>query len=262
VPDRTLLTPADADRLAARFGVRVVVHGAVGSTMDEAARDRGRRPALHVAARQTAGRGRRGRRWSSPAGNLYATLAWADPANCFPPATLAAIQLAWAEAVAAEGGPLTRCKWPNDGLVGGAKWAGAIAERSPGPEGIELRLGLGANLVVRPPGVDPTDAAALGDHWPGWPGAEVVAEILLAAAIGLVRAGPGAIERTLERWPGHDLFEPGAAIRVTTEDGDLEGRYGGLDPAGRLRLETPDGWVVLASGEARRLRRAGAGGAG
>ncbi len=60
-------------------GYRLIIRDEVGSTMEEARR------ALHqgdpgllwiVARSQNAGRGRHGRHWTSPPGNLYASLLW------------------------------------------------------------------------------------------------------------------------------------------------------------------------------------------
>src|SRR4051794_5694029 len=68
---------------AGAAGVRLIAHDALGSTNAEAlARARsGERAALWItAARQTAGRGRRGNVWSSPPGNLYASLLLTDAA--------------------------------------------------------------------------------------------------------------------------------------------------------------------------------------
>ncbi|MBX9908626.1 MAG: biotin--[acetyl-CoA-carboxylase] ligase [Beijerinckiaceae bacterium] len=70
---------ADSARAA---GYRLIVRDAVGSTMEEARRalrdgDAGR---LWIVAReQTAGRGRHGRAWGSPPGNLYASLLLTSP---------------------------------------------------------------------------------------------------------------------------------------------------------------------------------------
>jgi BirA family transcriptional regulator, biotin operon repressor / biotin---[acetyl-CoA-carboxylase] ligase len=64
-------------------GVRVIAHDTLGSTNAEAlarARAGERGPLWIRAARQTAGRGRRGHVWSSEPGNLYATLLVSDPA--------------------------------------------------------------------------------------------------------------------------------------------------------------------------------------
>ncbi len=76
---------------AAAAGHRLLAHETLASTNAEAlalARRGERGPLWVTAQRQTAGRGRRGSAWSSPPGNLYATLLLDDPT---PGGTRAAI---------------------------------------------------------------------------------------------------------------------------------------------------------------------------
>ncbi len=124
------------------------------------------------AARQTAGRGRRGRAWESPTGNLAATL-MLRPAR---PAGECA-QLSFAAAIAAcdtlqDFAPQTpmRVKWPNDVLANGAKIAGILLE-SAGPGGAPpafLAIGIGINLAAHPDGTEfpATSLKALGASIP------------------------------------------------------------------------------------------------
>ncbi len=94
-------------------------------------RAKARRKALWLRAeRQTGGRGRQGRAWLSPPGNLYAiTLVRPRPDD--PPAPTLALVAAVAlhEAVALYA-PGVRIKWPNDLLFDGAKLAGILLERA------------------------------------------------------------------------------------------------------------------------------------
>lgn len=243
--------------VAAALPVRAVAHGAVDSTMDLAAEDRGPWPAVHLANRQRRGRGRSGRGWASPPGNLYATIVWPDPEGGWPPAALAAIQLAWAEAIVERGGPDARCKWPNDGVVGEGKWSGLLARSLAGPGGRRLLVGLGANLATAPD--DLPDASlpptALAAHWPGWPGPEAIARLLVEAAIDVLRAGSAAALAGLGRWPERDALAPGETLVVDTSTGTLEGEYAGIDGDGRLRLRTAGGEARVTVAEAVRVRR-------
>lgn len=252
------MSSSEAGALAAALEVPVLLYDTVGSTMTEAERDL-RAPLVHLAERQEAGQGRLGRRWSSPPGNLYATIAWPEETASLPPAILAAIQVQWVEAIDAAGGPRTRCKWPNDGLVEGRKWAGVLARRVEGARGApRLLVGLGANLERAPEAheLEPeaTPAAALAEHWRPWPGREAVIRLLLEAALRVLREGPAGIAQRLALWPRHDALELGAVLRVDGTDGHRLGRYQGLAPDGRLRLVTEQGETLLAAGEARRVR--------
>jgi len=250
--------PPDLAALREAVGIRVETRSVVDSTMSEAAGDPGPRPVLHLAERQRAGRGRRGRSWSSPPGNLYATIVWPDEGGALSSTVLGAVQIAWAEAVARAGGPRCRVKWPNDGILSGRKWAGLMAERGPGPEGSEVRLGMGANLAVAPEieNGSALPATCLADHWPGGPEPTEMARILLDAALTVLGEGARGVGARLARWSRHDALDRNARLVVRHGGGEVEGRYGGVDGDGRLRLETPDGARRLAAGEVVRLRAA------
>ena len=111
-------------------------------------------PLWIMARRQTAGRGRSGRRWASEPGNLYASLL--IELACVPAvvpqlsllagvATIAAIRRA------AGGGPAgLRLKWPNDVLIGQAKCAGILAESVAGQRTVAAIIGIGINLAWHP----------------------------------------------------------------------------------------------------------------
>ncbi len=253
--DRAAVEPLglSADRLGQKLGIRVVTYADVTSTMDIARADTGPLPAIHVAERQSLGRGREDRRWTSPSGNLYATIAWPDPSGEFPPALLAALQLAWAETVDRHGGPSPRCKWPNDGYIAGRKWAGMLAARWPARGA--LLIGVGANLRVVPEDVAMT-ATALVDQWPDWPGGKTVAEWLLEAAVGVLESGAPSILGMLARWPNRDVWRSGVELEVESAGQVYTGRYRGLTASGELVLQTVTGTSTFASGDAYRVRAA------
>jgi BirA family biotin operon repressor/biotin-[acetyl-CoA-carboxylase] ligase len=240
--------------LAERLGVRVVEHGAIASTMDAALADPGPAPVVHLAASQSAGRGRFGREWRSPPGNLYATIRWTEREEPFPPGLLGAIQLEWARTIEEVGGPPVRCKWPNDGWLDGAKWSGLLATRPAGRPG-EIHLGMGANLVTVP-AVEGVAVACLRSRWPEWPGEAEVTALLLGAALRVLRDGPAGVASRLADWPRHDALTPGERLVVDGPDGPIEGAYLEVDPEGRLRLDGPAGEVRVSSGDARRVRPA------
>ena len=241
------------EELERRLGARVVGHDTIESTMAAAAADPGPPPAVHLASAQTAGRGRHGRRWESPPGNLYATIRWLEGEGPFPPTLLAAVMLAWARAVREAGGPEARCKWPNDGMLGDAKWAGLIGIR-PAERPGEIHLGLGANLVAAPPSVADPPAVDLRSRWPEWPGKEAVAGLLLVAAIEILRAGPSGIPARLAGWARFDALVPGEPVSVESAGRRHEGLYRGVDAEGLLRVEGKSGEIRFATGDASRVR--------
>lgn len=156
--------------LALAAGYRLESHPSVGSTnalaLDHArAGDAGN--LWIVSTKQEAGRGRRGRVWQTPEGNLAATLMVVLDGNLQHAATLGFVAgLALAEAldavapgrrvgIAPDGGESGRnrfeLKWPNDVLAGGAKLAGILLESSLLPGGrLGVAVGIGVNVVGSP----------------------------------------------------------------------------------------------------------------
>jgi len=138
------------------------------------------------AERQTAGRGRLGREWRSPEGNLYAsTLIRLRPTD--PPVVGLGLMLGVAVHAALAGlmpEAAFQLKWPNDVMVGAAKLSGMLLER----EGDTIVIGIGIN-VREAPRVPDRETIALADL----PGGEGVTAAVVQEA--LVRA--------LDQWLGH-----------------------------------------------------------
>lgn len=210
-------------------------------------------PLWIVARRQTAGRGRRGRDWSSDAGNLFATLLFTTRK---PPGEAAQITFVAALAVAdlldafARPGAVA-IKWPNDVLLAGRKASGILVESGAHPSGgLWLAVGIGVNLAHRPEGTE-RPATSLAEHlrpdiaYP--PPVEAAAEVLsetFAAWQG--RWEQYGFQPILDAWtartPG--LHGP-ATARLTRET--LEGVAEGVEPDGALRLRLSDGSLRLIS---------------
>lgn len=198
------------------------------------------------AGRQTAGRGRLGRDWASPPGNLYAsTLVRLHPGD--PPApTLALVAgVALHEAIAALAGAAAervRLKWPNDLLADGAKLVGILLERA----GDAVVIGVGVNLAEAPRGLGRA-VAAVTDLGVAAPDPAGFAEELargFARWLGTWRGqGLDAIRRA---WLAR-AHPPGTAL-ATTRDGEaLHGLFDGLEPDGALRLRLADGAVTIVT---------------
>ncbi|KJS40244.1 MAG: hypothetical protein VR70_06345 [Rhodospirillaceae bacterium BRH_c57] len=149
--------PTNPDCEALPGGWRLVALSEVDSTNEEV-----RRRALTdpdeglavMAAVQTAGRGRRGRTWVSPPGNLYLSVRLNQG-----PSLAATAQLSFVAAVAladalAEAAPhvAVRFKWPNDLLIGGAKVSGILLET----DGPSIILGIGVNVAWAPDAIQTT----------------------------------------------------------------------------------------------------------
>jgi BirA family biotin operon repressor/biotin-[acetyl-CoA-carboxylase] ligase len=142
------------------LGHPTIVHAVTTSTNDDA-RALAAKGAAHgtlvVADAQSAGRGRRGRTWSSPAGeNLYASFVLRlDLSPSIAPTLALVAGLAVAEAVAPFAGAHTpRVKWPNDVRAAHRKLAGLLVEGSLRGDTLAwVVLGVGINVGgTRAPG--------------------------------------------------------------------------------------------------------------
>ncbi|MGU3574921.1 biotin--[acetyl-CoA-carboxylase] ligase [Brucellaceae bacterium C25G] len=112
-----------------------------------------------VSKRQESGRGRRGRAWSTPEGNLAATLLLVEPFDIQNAATLGFVAgLALTEALDAvltahkpKNTAFVTLKWPNDVFVNGAKISGILLETTLLSHGrFGLAIGIGTNIVSHP----------------------------------------------------------------------------------------------------------------
>ncbi len=202
------------------------------------------------AERQTAGRGRQGRAWVSPPGNLYAStvvrLRPADP----PAATLALVAaVALHEVVGiyfgGDGGQGSlELKWPNDLLLQSAKLSGVLLERT----GEAVVVGIGVNLAHHPDLPDRPTTSLLAHGVVVEPGAfaETLAE---AFARWLSRWRGEGLAPVRERWLA-SAHQRGAALVARLPDASaIEGLFDGLDGDGALILR-------LASGERRVIHAA------
>ena len=107
-----------------------------------------RRGAVFLAEEQTAGKGRRGRNWESPAGtSIYMSLSAAAPCvpgACFPMLTLV-MGLAAARGIRRVSGLKAEIKWPNDVVCQGRKLCGILTEMAPRGEFVIIGIGINVN---------------------------------------------------------------------------------------------------------------------
>ncbi|GBD42322.1 Bifunctional ligase/repressor BirA [bacterium HR39] len=246
------------------LAVRIERHGAVASTNDIAlARARAGEPEglMVVAPEQLAGRGRHGRSWHSPPGNLHASLLLRPElplARCASLALVAGLALSEAVTrVAPQLAPHLVLEWPNDLLLRGAKLAGVLLEAA-GAHGREgIVIGMGVNVARHPEGLDrpATSLRAQGCT----ADVETLLEALAAAFPPLyalwLEGGFAAIAPAYRAL----LHGVGRPVRVRRGGEVLEGVLRGVDDAGALVVECAGRTVTLTSGEVERVRIRGGG---
>ena len=230
-------------------GYRKIHHAELDSTNSEAQRlaqagEVG--PVWIIADRQTAGRGRRGRAWSTDTGNLATTLLLRPDAS--PPiigqlsfvAALAAAEMASHFAPDAS----ITVKWPNDVLAEGRKLAGLLLEAGPG----WLGVGIGVNLASAPEGTE-FPATSLAQLGIAAPSSEEALTVLAARFAhwydAWMRAGFDTIRAAwLARAQGL-----GGPIRARLPHETRHGVFDGIDASGALLLNEQGKVRAIAAGE-------------
>jgi len=198
------------------------------------------------AGSQTAGRGRRGRSWQSPSGNLAATL-MLRPGR---PASACA-QLSFVTAIAARDALITlaptlevRVKWPNDVLAGGRKIAGILLESASQGDALPawLAIGVGMNLAEHPEDTEfaATSLAALGVSAPKPDDALLHLAANFAKWYEVWRGDGFAAIRDAWLVRAAGL---GGRIRARLAHEETSGVFEGIDENGALLLRTGGGSV-------------------
>ena len=240
-------------------GVDLIALDEVDSTLDEAARRAPglTRPLWIMARRQTAARGRRGRPWIAPDGNLFATLVMqpeGGPQAAALRSFAAALALADALSEVTRGAARPLLKWPNDVLLNGGKVAGILLE-STGRGGAvaHLSIGIGVNLIAAPPQAAVEEGALRPVSVLGETGLTVTPDALI-----------GPLARAFDGWERQFRAHGFAPLRaawldraarlgevVTARTGreTLTGTFETVDDAGNLVLKTAGGRVAVPAAD-------------
>lgn len=256
--------------LAAASGFRLEAHDAVGSTNAlalERAQDGDAGKLWIVTKKQESGRGRRGRAWVAPEGNLAATLLKIVDRDLRHAATLGFVAgLALADALDAvapgarfsvgldggSGAGVKRfeLKWPNDVLASGAKLAGILLESTllPGDK-FAIAIGIGVNVVAHPADV-PYPATSLSAL-----GAGVDAETLFLALSDAwcenerLWSGGQGLTGIRERWLSR-AAGLGSEVAVRVEGNVVRGIFETIDEDCRFVIRDANGETIkIAAGD-------------
>lgn len=211
-----------------------------------------------LADRQTAGRGRSGRRWVSEEGNLFASLLLqpgCTPETASKLAFLAALSLAdtvkGLDKRTDGTRPRLSLKWPNDILLDGAKLGGILLEslQLPQTNRLCLVIGVGLNLASHPHIAD-VNATSLADK--GIDAERPVVFQKLAERFDhwlKIWADGTNFAPIREAWlkRAHGLSQP---VEASIAGRSINGIFSGLDENGALIVEQADGERArISSGE-------------
>jgi BirA family biotin operon repressor/biotin-[acetyl-CoA-carboxylase] ligase len=192
-----------------------------------------------VADQQAAGRGTRGRTWTSPLGGLW--LSFLCRPTRLPGVEVLSLRvgLAASEALAEVGGlPPVSLKWPNDLIVGDRKVGGILCEARWRGDVLDW-VAVGVGLNIRNP--LPDDARVLPGRLVDWRDdlePEHVLWPVVASLLPLAETGSGLSNAELKAFGRRDWLLGRELIEPT------RGRAAGIDPDGSLRVLKPDGQLV------------------
>lgn len=217
----------------------------IDSTSEEAkrrARSGETSPVWIAARQQTAGKGRLGRKWLSPTGNLFVTVLFPEPgglsvAGRIPFAAALAVRDACCVAVPDLNAKL---KWPNDIRIDGAKICGILTETGETNGVVWIALGMGVN-VQHAPDVSEQKSTSLVEQ--GAPQAltpELVLDDLRQCLDRRVDQARNRFDQLLDDWQRH-AEGLGQIIEAGPQDRRLRGVFEGLADDGGLNLRLPDG---------------------
>lgn len=209
-------------------------------------------PFLVLAEQQTAGRGRRGRKWVSPfAQNVYYSLVLRIEGGLRQLEGLSlVVGLAVMQALRDVGVQGAALKWPNDVLVGQKKIAGILLELVGDPADIcHVVLGIGINVNMQ-------KADEVDQQWTSV-GLETGAPVdrnFLAASLGLQlqayldRHRASGFAGLQEEWERHHLWQ-GKAVSLIAGVNQIDGVVLGVDRQGALRLNVNGVEKIYSGGE-------------
>lgn len=246
-------------RAAARLGPfarQVLWYPDLPSTNDLAATlaERGAREGCVVVANaQSAGRGRQGRSWASPAGaGLYVSTVLRPAEHALPLVTIAA-GVAVADGIHAATGLVPDLKWPNDVFVSGRKVAGVLAEGTSPAAGTYVVLGFGINVSAA---AYPPEVAAGATNLEEELGRAVDRGLLLAECLCGLAARYEDLQRgrtksVVDGWRGRAAGTLGRRVQWHAAGAVLEGVADTIDDNGALVVRTKTGLARVTAGEVR-----------
>ncbi|MBF85543.1 MAG: biotin--[acetyl-CoA-carboxylase] ligase [Acidobacteria bacterium] len=209
-----------------------------------------------VAGAQTAGRGRRGRSWSSPKdAGLYASVVFRQPA--LSPLMTLMSGVALAEAIRRKTKVTVTLKWPNDLVVKRnvrRKLGGILAEAGLSPTGrAHVVVGFGINLRAVPrPATAPDEVTSIeGECGDVVPLESLLVEVLVSLVAWRETMIAGRTGAILDRWRTLSPSSTAAMVELAGPSGPRRGTTAGIDADGALLVRIDGATERVVAGELR-----------
>jgi BirA family biotin operon repressor/biotin-[acetyl-CoA-carboxylase] ligase len=250
-----LLDPSEISARAISCDWPVQVYDSIDSTNAEALRaiERGQAaPFLVLSERQTAGRGRRGRKWVSPfAENVYYSLVLRIEGGMRQLEGLSlVVGLAVLQTLRELGIAAAGLKWPNDVLVGQKKIAGILLELVGDPADVcHVVLGVGINVNMQSADeVDQQWTSMRLESGKSFDRNQLVAMLGEMLQRYLARHQAGGFSAIQSEWEQNHLWQ-GRSVSLIAGVNQIDGEVLGIDGQGALRLKVDGVEKVFSGGE-------------
>jgi BirA family biotin operon repressor/biotin-[acetyl-CoA-carboxylase] ligase len=232
----------------AYLGPNIVYFQSIGSTNDvaqELAKQHAPEGTLVIADEQTAGRGRLGRAWLSPANhNLLMSLIFYPPLAASQAQRLTMLcSLAAADAIHAVAGLEVEIKWPNDLLLGARKTCGILTELGLARDSLAYAVvGIGLNVNLRAEQM-PEELRSIATSLAEGQGGPVSREELLCAMLREIEARYERLkqgESPVREWASR-LVTLGKPVQVSDAEESVTAWAEDVDEDGALLIRLSDG---------------------
>lgn len=246
------------------MNITIIRFDTLGSTNDEAANHarQGASEGLCIVSRQqSAGRGRQGRSWVSPAdAGLYFSIVLRPDIERKQLGLITLMAGIAVHDTLKEFGLSPDIKWVNDVLVSDKKISGILAEAVETPTGLAVIVGIGINVTSQNfPAEIAETATSIEAETGNRPTPDEVATHLTGQLSRFydVLNNMDGIASIVEEWRRRSSYYSGKSVRVTLADDTIEGITDGLEANGALRVKLADGSVeIVQAGDVERLREA------
>ncbi len=253
--DKQLVEDSLSEQLRQRLQA-VHVHAEIDSTNQEAFRLLESKTAgnhLILADAQTAGRGRRGRSWQSPAGGgLYMSLLYHFSADSVQLQGLSLVTALSVHSVLSSLSSMEiKLKWPNDLLVGNKKLSGILLESRIGDATLPIIIGIGINYALAEDVKAEIDrpVVALDELNQSPPSREELAASLCSQIVkNIDRYCDSGFAPFQAHWNANDRYLE-ADVVIDSGNSRLIGKSLGVDAEGALILQTATGEQLISGGE-------------